>query len=129
MVVVVAVLVATLLQFNELLADAQAADPSARHGALVAQMWGRVVFGGLLAASWPLALRRLGRGSTRVYARCRRVAVVAALVLLAVAVADSGPAWLHAAHAALAACEIGIFAAAMHPQMRAWYRVHRRSER
>lgn len=123
--VVLIVFVTTLLQFNDILTTEQAANPSAPHGALIARMWGRLAFGGLLAASWPLALRQLGRGSTKVYARCRRIAVLAAVVLLAVALFGSGPAWEHAAHGILAASELGIFAATMHPQLRAWYKTHR----
>jgi|GEM_PF-5804444 len=125
MLVVLVALVATVLRFGDLLADAHAADPSASHGALLAQLYGRVAFGCLLAVSWPLTLHRLRRGSTRVYARCRQVSVVAAVVLLAVTVFSSGPAWLHVAHGVLAACELGIFAAALHPRLRAWYAAHR----
>lgn len=75
--------------------------------------------------SWPLTLRQLSRGSTKVYVRCRQFAFVAAIVLLAVTLFSSGPLWQHIAHAVLAAAEVGIFAAAMHPQMRAWYATHR----
>lgn len=121
MLTVVVVFVTTLLQFDNLVASAQATDPSTSHGAILAQMWGRLAFGLLLAVSWPLALRQLGRGSIKVYARCRRVAVIAAVLLLAVALFSSGPVWQHVAHGLLALSEVGIFAAAMHPQMRAWY--------
>ena len=129
MLVVLVVFVTTLLRFDALLAAAHAADPSTPHGVLVAQLSGRVVFGCLLAVSWPLALRRLGRGSTRVYARCRGVSLVAGVVLLAVALAGSGPGWLHAAHGVLAASEFGIFATALHPRLRAWYATNRRARR
>lgn len=127
--VVFVVLVITLLRFNDLLSNAQSADPSTSRAALIAQIWGRVAFGCILAVSWPLSLRLLSRGSTMVYARCRRVSVLAALILLAITLFSSGPAWLHAAHGTLAACEIGIFAATMHPQMRAWYAKNRRTKR
>ncbi len=125
MLIVVVVFVTTLFQADALVASAQAADPSAPHGGILAQVWGRVAFGVLLAVSWPLALRQLGRGSLKVYARCRRVAIIAAVLLLAVTLFDSGPSWLQIAHGLLALSEIGIFAAAMHPQMRAWYAKNR----
>lgn len=129
LLVVVVVFIATIAQFNNLLAAAHAADPSETHAALLAQLWGRVVFGGVLATSWPFAMRRLSRGSTTVYARCRQASVVAAAVLLAVTLFSSGPIWLHIAHGVLTASELGIFAAAMHPHMRAWYAKQRQPNR
>lgn len=125
MLIVLAVFVTTLLRFDDVVASAQAADPTTPHGALLAQVWGRTAFGCLLAVSWPLALRQLGRGSTKVYARCRRVAIIATVLLVAVTVFDSGPAWLQIAHGALAVAELGIFAVTMHPRLRAWYATNR----
>ncbi|WP_019201468.1 hypothetical protein [Tsukamurella sp. 1534] len=119
--IVVIVAAVSVLQHDDLLARARAADPGAPHAALLAQLWGRVTFGILLAVSWPLALRRLALGSTTAYRRCRRVAVAAAILLLVSAAVAAGPIWLRLVHVALAVCEIGIYAAAMHPAMRAWY--------
>ncbi|VDR38476.1 Uncharacterised protein [Tsukamurella paurometabola] len=124
--VVVVVFAASVLQHDDLLAQARAEDPAAPHAALVAQLWSRLLFGILLAVSWPLCLQRLARGSTAVYRRCRRVAVAAAIVLLAAAALAAGPSWLRLAHVVLAVCEVGIFAAAMHPAMRAWYATSKR---
>ncbi|CAM3510305.1 hypothetical protein ACXYTP_22245 [Tsukamurella ocularis] len=119
--IVVIVAAVSVLQHDDLLARAQAADPGAPRSALLAQLWGRVTFGVLLAVSWPLALRRLARGSTTAYRRCRRVAVAAAILLLVSAAVAPGPGWLRLAHVALAVCEIGIYAAALHPALRSWY--------
>lgn len=119
--IVAVVFVISVLQHDDLLARAQAADPAASATALAAQFWGRLVFGGLLALSWPACLRRLARGSTVAYRRCRQVAAVAAIVLLAAAAFAAGPGWLRLAHAVLALCEIAIFTVTMHPAMRGWY--------
>ncbi len=120
-VIVVIVAAVSVLQHDDLLALAHAADPGAPHAALLAQLWGRVTFGILLAVSWPLTLRRLARGSTTAYRRCRRIALAAAILLLISAAVAPGPGWLRLAHIALAVCELGIYVATLHPAMRAWY--------
>lgn len=122
---VLVVFVIAILRYDELIAYAQAANPSATHVAILAQIWSRLVLGFVLAVSWPLTLRQLSRGSTKVYARCRQFAAIAAVVLLAITLFGSGPTWQHIAHAVLAAAEVGLFATAMHPQLRAWYTTHR----
>jgi hypothetical protein len=70
-------------------------------------------------------LRRLGRGSTRAFARIRRSAVIAAVVLLAVAATGTGPPWLRALQAAQAVAQLAVLAATLRPALRRWYAEHR----
>lgn len=118
---VAVVFITSVLHYDDLMAYARAADPMAPDSALVAQFWGRLVFGVLLALSWPACLQRIGRGSTAAYRRCRPVAAVAMIVLIVAAVFSPGPGWMHLAHAVLALCEFAILATTMHPAMRSWY--------
>lgn len=115
----------TLLRFDHVLAAAQAADPSASRDTLVTKLWSQIGVAGGVAVLWPLLLRRLSRGNSRGYARIQRVPILVAVLLVAAAVTGAGPLWLHAARGVQAVTMLGVFAATLHPGLRAWHARHR----
>jgi hypothetical protein len=64
-----AVAVATMVRFDEVLATAQAGAPGAARDSLAHAVTTRVTVAGLLAVVWPLLLCRLAHGAARGCAR------------------------------------------------------------